>query len=129
MSKRITVTLYEFPELTGAARERAARVIEQRLYESLSEFAAESDWSFCDAVPGDETPVTWAQLPEGDCIQGAFRDEYRFHGARQGRYIRAAFFRFVTRLTDEYIVTDEEIEDEAEAAELLFHADGRLFED
>lgn len=126
MAKKVTITVYELSELTGAARARAESQIEARIFENENIFVQDVGADFERKIDPCKD-YRWDELPDEWYLESYFKDSRKYHGANRGDCLRVAFDRFLSRYIDDFYPAKEDVLREAEDGELLFYEDGSIF--
>ena len=129
MAKQITITLtsYTLDELEDyEARRRAVYYVESRMYESERFWIEDALADFESRVAESDGLYRHEDLPENSAYQTAFKDGYKYHGARKGAYLVKAFRAFCEERWGNLFFDDEEVSDYANGFEMLFSENGTL---
>lgn len=127
--KQITVTMtaYTLDELeVYEARHRAFYYVASRMYDSERFWIEDALDDFESHIAEPDGFYRHEDLPENSDYQMAFKDGYKYHGARKGARLIKAFRAFCEERWGNLFFDDEEISDYANGFEMLFSADGTL---
>lgn len=125
--KEITLKIYTIDELDENAKQKAIQTMREQLFDIERNWY---DMAWRDFIKEIEPDYQYShnELPENYWLDSDFKNyEYKYHGARLGKYILKAFSDYCEKQWDDFFPENDDCIDHANANEYMFFADGEFY--